>query len=101
MYAAEPQTDYLDAALVTILQVHQEQPLPGDILVFLTGQDEIESLEKLLGQVNTASFSPRYPSALHRPTRAMWCAVHALLGSRAYRMPIGACNPMLRPIHPL
>lgn len=54
MYAEEPQTDYLDAALVTILQVHQEQPLPGDILVFLTGQDEIESLEKLLGQVNTA-----------------------------------------------
>ena len=38
IHTAEPHTDYLDAALVTILQIHQEQPLPGDILVFLTGQ---------------------------------------------------------------
>ncbi|KAJ1651878.1 Salivary acidic proline-rich phosphoprotein 1/2 [Dispira simplex] len=43
----EPQNDYLDAALVTSLQIHTEQG-PGDILVFLSGQEEIESLEKLL-----------------------------------------------------
>eukprot|EP00040_Diaphanoeca_grandis_P032537 m.197322 g.197322 ORF g.197322 m.197322 type:complete len:658 (-) comp32658_c0_seq2:339-2312(-) len=50
LYTQEPQTDYLDSTFVTILQIHQEKPLPGDILVFLTGQDEIESLEKLLKQ---------------------------------------------------
>ncbi|OAE32001.1 hypothetical protein AXG93_2772s1100 [Marchantia polymorpha subsp. ruderalis] len=44
-YTAE--ADYLDAALITTLQVHQEE-LPGDILVFLTGQEEIENMERLL-----------------------------------------------------
>ncbi|KAJ1922757.1 ATP-dependent RNA helicase [Tieghemiomyces parasiticus] len=43
----EPQTDYLDAAFVASLQIHTEQG-PGDILIFLTGQEEIETLEKLL-----------------------------------------------------
>lgn len=46
-----PEDDYLDAALVTVLQIHREQP-PGDILVFLSGQDEIESLEKLIEEAS-------------------------------------------------
>lgn len=44
-YAVEP--DYLDASLVTVIQIHMEEA-PGDILVFLTGQEEIESMERLL-----------------------------------------------------
>ena len=48
LYPSEPQTDYLDSAMVTALQLHLAQPLPGDILVFLTGQDEIETLFALL-----------------------------------------------------
>ncbi|XVE74352.1 hypothetical protein DITRI_Ditri12bG0010500 [Diplodiscus trichospermus] len=44
-YTVDPQTDYLDSALVTIFQIHSEAA-PGDILVFLTGQEEIESVEK-------------------------------------------------------
>ena len=28
---------YIDAVIVTILQIHVTQPVPGDILVFLTG----------------------------------------------------------------
>ncbi|XP_015895188.2 pre-mRNA-splicing factor ATP-dependent RNA helicase DEAH10 [Ziziphus jujuba] len=44
-YHAEP--DYLDAALITIFQIHMEEG-PGDILVFLTGQEEIESVERLV-----------------------------------------------------
>lgn len=47
MYTCEPQPDVLDAALVTTLQIHREEP-PGDILVFLTGQEEIESCERVL-----------------------------------------------------
>jgi len=47
MYSSEPQTDYVDAAFVASLQVHLEYP-PGDILVFLPGREEIESVEKLL-----------------------------------------------------
>ena len=48
-YTAEPQQDYMDAVLVSIVQLHSEKP-PGDILVFLTGQEEIESVQRLLGR---------------------------------------------------
>lgn len=37
LYTREPETDYLDAALITVMQIHLTEP-PGDILVFLTGQ---------------------------------------------------------------
>lgn len=47
-YLEEPAEDWLDAAFVAILQLHTEISIPGDILVFLTGQDEIEALDKLL-----------------------------------------------------
>jgi pre-mRNA-splicing factor ATP-dependent RNA helicase DHX16 len=47
LYAKSPQADYLDACCVTVLQIHASQPA-GDILVFLTGQEEIESAEESL-----------------------------------------------------
>ncbi|CAA7036301.1 unnamed protein product [Microthlaspi erraticum] len=47
MYTVHPESDYIDAALVTIFQIHLEEN-PGDILVFLTGQDEIESVDRLV-----------------------------------------------------
>lgn len=46
-YTYQPQTDCVDAALLTIFQIHLEEG-PGDILVFLTGQEEIESVERLV-----------------------------------------------------
>ncbi|KAG8452005.1 hypothetical protein GDO86_003980 [Hymenochirus boettgeri] len=45
-YTKESQSDYLQAALVTVFQVHQEVPASHDILVFLTGQEEIEAMTK-------------------------------------------------------
>lgn len=47
LYTKNPEADYLDAAIVTVLQIHVTQPL-GDILVFFTGQEEIETAEELL-----------------------------------------------------
>lgn len=41
-YTKAPEADYIDACVVTILQIHVTQPL-GDVLVFLTGQEEIEA----------------------------------------------------------
>ncbi|XP_039033597.1 pre-mRNA-splicing factor ATP-dependent RNA helicase DEAH1-like isoform X2 [Hibiscus syriacus] len=46
-YTKAPQADYVDAAIVTALQIHVTRP-PGDILVFLTGQEEIETTEEIL-----------------------------------------------------
>ena len=39
------QPDYVDAALRTFFQIHTDQP-PGDVLIFLPGQEDIESLEQ-------------------------------------------------------
>ncbi|KQK19180.1 hypothetical protein BRADI_1g46780v3 [Brachypodium distachyon] len=47
LYTYQPESDYLDATLVTIFQILLEEG-PGDILAFLTGQEEIESLERLI-----------------------------------------------------
>ena len=46
-YTKTPEANYIDAAVVTILQIHVTQKL-GDILVFLTGQEEIEAAQELL-----------------------------------------------------
>ncbi|CAI5989236.1 unnamed protein product [Closterium sp. NIES-64] len=46
-YTKAPEADYLDAAVVTVLQIHVTQPA-GDVLVFLTGQEEIEAAEEIL-----------------------------------------------------
>ncbi|KAM9613747.1 ATP-dependent RNA helicase DHX33 isoform 2-T2 [Morphnus guianensis] len=45
-YTKQPQSDYLQAALVSVFQIHQEAPSSQDILVFLTGQEEIEAMTK-------------------------------------------------------
>ncbi|KAJ3686120.1 hypothetical protein LUZ61_015284 [Rhynchospora tenuis] len=41
LYTKQPETDYLDAALITVLQIHLTEP-EGDVLLFLTGQEEID-----------------------------------------------------------
>lgn len=40
-YRAEPVKNYVESAILTTLQIHQFEG-PGDILVFLTGEQEIE-----------------------------------------------------------
>jgi len=40
-YTPEPEQDYLEAAIRTVLQIHATEP-EGDILLFLTGEEEIE-----------------------------------------------------------
>lgn len=61
-YTPVPVKDYLDAAFVTLLQIvtssskheHQHQHLSGDILVFLTGREDIDTLTALLEPVVTS-----------------------------------------------
>ena len=40
-YTPEPERDYVEAALRTVLQIHGTEP-EGDVLLFLTGEEEIE-----------------------------------------------------------
>lgn len=46
-YTKAPEADYIDACVISVLQIHATQPL-GDILVFLTGQEEIETCQEIL-----------------------------------------------------
>jgi pre-mRNA-splicing factor ATP-dependent RNA helicase DHX16 len=48
LYTKQPEADYLDASVVTTLQIHVTQPVPGDILIFFTGQQEIEAARDAL-----------------------------------------------------
>jgi ATP-dependent RNA helicase DHX8/PRP22 len=47
LYTKAPETDYLDAALITVMQIHLSEP-PGDVLLFLTGQEEIDTACQIL-----------------------------------------------------
>ncbi|OII76429.1 ATP-dependent RNA helicase DHX8 [Cryptosporidium andersoni] len=54
-YLPEPEIDYIDATLITILTIHFTKP-KGDILVFLPGQDDIlhlyDTLTEKSDQIN-------------------------------------------------
>lgn len=50
IYSPEPVHDFIDAALKAIFQIHYKEPIPGDILVFLTGQETVEALEHLINE---------------------------------------------------
>ena len=65
-YLPEPTQDFVEAALKTIFQVHYKEPLPGDVLVFLTGQDTVETLEKLVNEY-AAGMGPEVPKASLNP----------------------------------
>lgn len=47
LYSKDPEQDYVEAALMTVLQIHLTEP-SGDILVFLTGQEEIDTACQIL-----------------------------------------------------
>ncbi|KIW96054.1 uncharacterized protein Z519_03120 [Cladophialophora bantiana CBS 173.52] len=47
-YTSTSVPDVIDAAYQRILQIHTHTPLPGDVLVFLTGQETVESLLSLV-----------------------------------------------------
>jgi pre-mRNA-splicing factor ATP-dependent RNA helicase DHX16 len=49
-YTQQPEANYLAAAITTVFQIHTTQG-KGDILVFLTGQDEIQSAEERITDV--------------------------------------------------
>ncbi|XP_050287194.1 probable pre-mRNA-splicing factor ATP-dependent RNA helicase DEAH9 [Quercus robur] len=48
-FAEVPVSDYVQAVVSTVLSIHNQEPM-GDILVFLTGQDDIDTAVKLLNE---------------------------------------------------
>merc|ERR1719161_705256 len=64
-YSKQPEIDYLDASLITIIQIHLTEP-EGDLLVFLTGQEEIETACQILHERLTA-LGPNVPKLMALP----------------------------------
>ena len=65
LYTKEPETDYMDAALITVMQIHLSEP-PGDILLFLTGQEEINTACEILFE-RMKALSPKVPDLIILP----------------------------------
>ena len=65
MYSREPESDYLDAALITVMQIHLTEP-PGDILLFLTGQEEIDTSCEILFE-RMKALGPNVPNLIILP----------------------------------
>ncbi|XP_062299033.1 ATP-dependent RNA helicase DHX8-like [Scomber scombrus] len=65
LYTKEPETDYLDASLITVMQIHLSEP-PGDVLVFLTGQEEIDTACEILYE-RMKSLGPDLPELIILP----------------------------------
>jgi HrpA-like RNA helicase len=65
LYTKEPETDYLDASLITVMQIHLSEP-PGDVLLFLTGQEEIDTACEILFE-RMKALGPKVPELLILP----------------------------------
>ncbi|KAI6125065.1 P-loop containing nucleoside triphosphate hydrolase protein [Pisolithus croceorrhizus] len=65
LYTKEPESDYLDASLITVMQIHLSEP-PGDVLLFLTGQEEIDTACEILFE-RMKALGPKVPELLILP----------------------------------
>lgn len=65
LYTKEPESDYLDASLITIMQIHLSEP-PGDILLFLTGREEIDTSCEILYE-RMKALGPQVPELIVLP----------------------------------
>ena len=69
----EPERDYLEAAIRTVVQIHICEG-PGDILLFLTGEEEIEdACKKVAKEINQAGDSVRsVPVPCNSTYHSLW-----------------------------
>lgn len=59
-YLSEPAQDFVEAALKAVFQVHCKEPMPGDVLVFMTGQETIQGLQRNIEEY-AQSLGPEFP----------------------------------------
>ncbi|QRV81083.1 Helicase associated domain (HA2) [Ceratobasidium sp. AG-Ba] len=79
-YTQEPEPDYVEAAIRTVLMIHQAED-EGDILVFLTGEEEIEdACRKIRVEVeNLAGPGKGKPSYYYGPGPLMCVPLYSSL----------------------
>ena len=85
MYSREPESDYLDSALTTAMQIHLTEP-PGDILLFLTGKEEIDISCEILYE-RMKALGPSVPELMILP---IYGALPSEIASRIFEpAPVG------------
>ncbi|WWC87584.1 uncharacterized protein L201_002474 [Kwoniella dendrophila CBS 6074] len=82
LYTKEPEPDYLEASLITILQIHLMEPA-GDILLFLTGQEEIDTACEVLYE-RVKALGPQVPELIILP---VYAALPSEMQSRIFEPP--------------
>ncbi|KAI6046198.1 P-loop containing nucleoside triphosphate hydrolase protein [Pisolithus marmoratus] len=91
LYTKEPESDYLDASLITIRQIHLSEP-PGDILLFLTGQEEINTACKILFK----GMKAHGPKVLELIILPIYSALPSKVQSHVFRLtPPAACKVVI------
>ena len=68
-YTLQPEGNYINASITTVFQIHTTQPLKGDILLFLTGQEEIENTRDKIEEI-CSKLGSRIPQLLITPIYA-------------------------------
>ncbi|KAH8829933.1 P-loop containing nucleoside triphosphate hydrolase protein [Flagelloscypha sp. PMI_526] len=79
LYTKEPESDYLDASLITVMQIHLSEPA-GDILLFLTGQEEIDTACEIIFE-RMKALGPRVPELIILP---IYSALPSEIQSRVF-----------------
>ncbi|KAK5121716.1 hypothetical protein LTR85_004591 [Meristemomyces frigidus] len=82
MYSREPESDYLDAALTTVMQIHLTEP-PGDILLFLTGKEEIDTSAEIIFE-RMKALGPSVPELVVLP---IYGALPSEIASKIFEPP--------------
>ncbi|CAM6098026.1 unnamed protein product [Calypogeia fissa] len=82
LYTKTPETDYLDAALITVMQIHLTEP-EGDVLLFLTGQEEIDTACQILYE-RMKGLGPSVPELIILP---VYSALPSEMQTRIFEPP--------------
>ena len=65
-YLDAPTDNVIDSCLYRIFQIHCKEPVPGDILVFLTGQETIQTLQTLIEE-SASDLGKEFPKLVVLP----------------------------------
>ncbi|KAI9678194.1 MAG: hypothetical protein M1817_006139 [Caeruleum heppii] len=68
LYLEQASEDYVESAVQTVFDIHAKEP-PGDVLLFLTGREEIDRVIQMISE-RSASLHPRAPSLQPLPLYA-------------------------------
>ncbi|GAC95461.1 pre-mRNA splicing factor [Pseudozyma hubeiensis SY62] len=93
----QPAQEWTDAALRTVLQIHVSRP-PGDILVFMTGQEEIDTLARSLELYSSELPAWAEAEGKQLPMAVMIAPLYAALGPSASAKVFGPTPPRTRKI---